>query len=103
MTEYRVLAADGKPWGLYGSEVEAVAFAVISTKRYPDRAPFTVQRAEWVDVPLPELLPDDLPTTVWTCEAWRGSSGHWATDPLSPLPGRGRRFRSRVDWEEVPE
>lgn len=103
MIKYRVVDTKRGEWGRYDSKAEAVAEARSSAKRHPDRAPFTVQWCEWVDVPLPEPLPANLPTEVWTCERWR-LSNTWEVDTLSPTPGRGRRFRGRiVDWEEVPE
>ena len=104
MSDYRVRDKDGDLWSQWDSEAEAVADAQNATKNHPAFAPFTVQRCEWIDVPLPEPLPPDLPTEVWTCDAWRKDSGYWGMDPPPPLRGEGRRFRGRiVDWEEVPE
>ena len=102
IAKYRVVDKDGNPLIRRVSVERAACDVATLSEEWPDRAPFTVQRCEWVDVPLPEPLPADLPTEVWTCERWR-LSNTWAVDTLSPLPGRGRRFRSRVDWEEVPE
>ena len=103
MTKYRVVDKDGNPVFRRVSVERAARDVATLSETWPDRAPFTVQRCEWIDVPLPEPLPADLPTEVWTCE-----TEHWHSDWnlrfRPPLPGRGRRFRGRiVDWEEVPE
>lgn len=104
MTKYRVVDKDGNPVFRRVSVERAARDVATLSETWPDRAPFTVQRCEWIDVPLPEPLPADLPTEVWTCEAWRKDSGYWGMDPPPPLRGEGRRFRGRiVDWEEVPE